>query len=169
MQRLFVHRAPMHLVRILAVDPAQGIQRPFVSPRILLQTLLQQSNNRALAATDRTVQQQHPLLDSVFIGSALQRVDKLVQRTAEAVDRVPAVVVGIVEEAVAVVLLTPLLFDFYAVRKDHVVQTLVGRTRDLGMLSNDVEILLETSDPILTTKLVSVLLCCDEGNDVTGA
>ena len=159
-QRLLVHRAPVNglgILRIVFVDPAERVERAVVGGRIALQALLQQAGDRALAAADRAVQQQHAAFDAVAGRGALERVHQVVERAVEAEDGVAAVVVGIVEEAVVGVLLATGFGHVHAVRQDHVVEPLIGGARDLGVLADDVEILGERSHPILAAELFAVL------------
>ena len=78
---------------IVFVDPAERVEGAVVGGRIALEALLQQAGDRALAAADRAVQQQHAAFDAVAGRRALERVDQMVQRPVEAEDGVVAVVV----------------------------------------------------------------------------
>ncbi len=73
-QRLLVHRAPMHFLGILVVDPTQGVQRAIVRFAIALQTLFQQPHDRALAAPHGTMQKQYTLFNAIFVGRAFERI-----------------------------------------------------------------------------------------------
>ena len=107
-QRLLVHRAPVDglgVLRVVFVDPAERVERAGIGRRIAFQALLQQPGDRALAAADGAVQEQHAAFDAVTGRRALERVHQMVQRPVETEHGVVAVVVGIVEEAVVDVFL----------------------------------------------------------------
>ena len=102
-ERLLVHRAPVNRLRVfrlLLIDPAERVERAVVGRRVAFEPLLEQPGDRALAAADRAVQQQHAAFDAVTRRGALERIHQMVQRSIEPKDGVVAVVVGVVEEAV---------------------------------------------------------------------
>src|SRR6266568_4019061 len=81
--------------------PLVGEQRTLGDARVLLETLLQEPGDRRLRGADRTVEQDHALLGAVALGRALQHVDQAHERDVQAVDRVLAAVVLVLEEVVA--------------------------------------------------------------------
>ena len=96
-QRLLVHRAPL---RGPLDRPTERVERPLVAGRIALEPLFQQSGNRALAAADRPVQQQHALFDAVATRGALEGVDQKIQRGIQSKHGVAAAVVRVAEESI---------------------------------------------------------------------
>ena len=72
---------------------------------------------------------------------------------AEAEHGVASFVVRIVEESVVMFLFASFVDDFDAIAQDHVINTLVRGTRHFWVFADDVDILFESSDPILTTEL----------------
>src|SRR6185295_10377511 len=68
-----------------------------------------------------------------------------------------AVIVRVIEEAIVRVLLAATLRHVHAVRQDHVVDTLIRRPRNLGVLAHNIEVLSERSHPILAAELFAVL------------
>ncbi len=91
----------------------------------------------------------------------------MMQGAAQAVDRVVTCIRRVVKEMVMMFLLSPFLDNFHAVREDHVVDALIGGPRHLGGFAYDVEIFLESADPIFAAKLVAVLSLRDDRNDFT--
>ena len=79
------------------------------------------------------------------------------ERPVEAKHRVAAVVVGIVEEVVVDVLFTTVVVHVDAVRQDHVVEPLIGSPGDFRMLTHDVQVLGERTDPVLASELFAIL------------
>ena len=98
MQRLLIHGAPL---RALLSGPAERIQRAGVLGAVSLQALFQQPGDRALAAADGAVQQQHALFDAIALRGALEGVDQHAQGLVETEHGVFAVIFRVAEEAVA--------------------------------------------------------------------
>ena len=168
-QRLLVHRAPMNgfgVLRIVLVDPAERVECAVIRGRVALDALLEQPGNRALAAADGPVQQQHAALDAVTGGRTLQRIHEMMQRPYRArrprrgrrcPDRRRSGSGRASRDRSR---------SFHAVRQDHVVEPLISGSRHLGVLANDVEILSERSHPILAAELFAVLTLGNQGDDV---
>ena len=167
-QRLLVHRALGD--RLLAVGsdllPAEAEEPPFLGARVALQPLLEQPRDRALGAADRPVQEQHTPLGAVAVGGALEDVDQVDHRPFQAIDRILAGVVGILEELVAEPLL--LVDDdlFGAVARDHVVNALVGGPGHVGIASDNVEVLGKATGPVLLLIIVKVLATRDQRDQI---
>ncbi len=93
-QRLLVHGTPLGVVLSIVV-PAQRVQRAGVGGGIAFQTLFDQPSNRAFAAADRTVQQQHAFFDAVTISGAFESIHQSLLGPLQPKNRIPAVVVRI--------------------------------------------------------------------------
>jgi hypothetical protein len=93
------------------------------------------------------VQQDDALLRAVALGRGLEHVDQPHERDVEPEDGVLAVVELVLEEVVADELLLGVGVLLGAVADDHVVATLVGVARDLGLVLDDGEVLLERPLP----------------------
>ena len=143
MERFLVHGAGG--VELFAVGPfffpAEAVEAPLLDARIALQPFFQQPRQRALGTADRPVQQQHAPLRPIAVGGAHQDVDEIHQGPFQAEDRVLAVVFRILEELVAERLFLVDHDLLGAVADDHVVDPLVGRPGDLGIVLDDIEIL----------------------------
>ena len=167
-ERLLVHRAVDE--RVGAVEPllapAVGVERPLVGPRVVLQPLLQQADDRALGAADRPVEQEHAALGPVAVGGALEDVDQVHQRPFEAEDGVLPAFDRVVEELVAGQLL--LVDDDLvgAEAEDHVVEPLVGGPGDRGVAADDVQVFGEGAGPVLLLVIRQVLAAGDQGDQI---
>ena len=85
----------------------------------------------------------------------------------ESEDGIVAVVKRIVEEVVVDAFFAARDFvGLEAVRQDHVIDALKGVSRHLGILRDQIEILLERAFPVLLAKLVDVLLLGDQINNL---
>src|SRR5439155_23530398 len=58
-----------------------------------------------------------------------------------------------------------LFIDGGTSRHDHVIDALKGVASDLGLLTHEIEIFLERSDPVLLTELLEVLSLCNQRDD----
>ena len=146
--------------------PAEAVEAPFVDARVAFQPFLQQPRQRALGAADRPVQEQDAPLGPVAVGGAHQDVDKVHQRPFQAEDRVLAVVFRVLEELVAEHLLLVDHDLLGAVADDHVVDPLVGRSGDLGIVLDDIEIFGERAGPVFLLIVVQVLATGDQGDQI---
>jgi hypothetical protein len=168
-ERLLVHGAGHELAALHAVEvgplhvPAEGVERPVRRPRVRLQPLLEQPGDGRLRGADRAVQEEDALLRPVSLGRALEDVHELHERDVEAVDGVLAAELGVGEEVVADELLLVVEVLRLPVRQDHVVDALVGRPRDLGVLPHDLEVVLERAFPVLFGVALAVLHLRDAG------
>ena len=90
------------------------------------------------------------------MAARLEGVDQLHQRPVQAVDGVAVPGGEFGEELVAGDLFLVLVYVLGAVRQDHVVQPLVGGARDLGVLDDDVEVLVERPLPVLLAVVAQV-------------
>src|SRR6476646_2523326 len=90
----------------------------------------------------------------------------MVKRAIQAEDSVATLVVGVIEEAIVRVLLAATLGNVHAIRQNHVVDALIRRPRNLGVLAHDIEVLGECSHPILAAELFAVLSLGNQGDNV---
>ena len=95
-----------------------------------------------------TVQEDDALLRAVAVRRRLEDVDEAHERDVEAEDRVLAAVVLVLEEVVADQALLVVDVLFLPVGQDHVVHALVRGARDLRVLANELEVLLERTGPV---------------------
>src|SRR5271157_6048924 len=80
--------------------PAEAEKSPRLDARVALQPLLDQPRNGALRASYRPVQEQHTPLGAVAVRGALEDVDQVDHRPFQAINRIFAGVVGILEKLV---------------------------------------------------------------------
>ena len=115
------------------------------------------------------MQEEDAFFDAVALGGAFEGVDQLREGLVEAEDGVAAVVVGIGEEAIVDPLFAGDFVRVDAVREDHVVDPLEGVAGDAGILSDDIEVLVEGAFPVFLAELVEILALSDEGDDFAAA
>src|SRR6218665_2521137 len=154
-ERLLVHRA-LHLlahgavaIGALLVDgPAERVGGALGRLGVLLQALLEQARDGGLGGAHGAVQEDDALFRAVALGRGLEDVDELHERHVQAEDGVPAAELLVGEEVVADELL--LVVDVLAlpVGEDHVVDPLEGGAGHLGILPDDVEVVLEGALPV---------------------
>ena len=152
------HLVPAGDVRqLLRHVPLVGVERALGRARVLLEALLEQARDGRLRRADRAVQQDDALLGAVALRRRLEDVDQLHERDVEAVDRVAPAVLLVLEEVVADQLLLVVDVLFLAVRQDHVVDALERGARDLRVLADDLQVVLEGAVPVQLLVLAVVL------------
>jgi len=150
-QRILAHRAGKLVIDEVVhflfditghVHPAERVHRAFRSARIFLETFLQEANDRAFSAADRTMEQDDAPLGAVVSRGRLKDVHQVIQAGVDAVDRVAAAMGFVSEEFVPGDLL--LMFDvfFDPIRENHVVNALERVSRNAGVLLNKLEVIL---------------------------
>ncbi len=87
------------------------------------------------------------------MGRALERVDQGNQSLIQSINGITAIFIGIGEKAVANSSLAGLVVDFHPIRHHHVVDPLEGVSRGARILTHDVQVLFESSLPVLLTEL----------------
>ena len=112
------------------------------------------------------MQEQHAPLGSVAVGGTHQDVDQIHQGSFQAEDGVLAVIFRVLEELVAERLFFVDHDLFGAVADDHVVDPLVGRPGDLGIVLQDIEIFRERAGPVFFLIVVQVLTTTDQGDQL---
>ena len=166
MQGLFAHRAGElvidhgvdFLLEVIGdIDPREGVDRPFRRVGIILQTFLQEPDDRALRATDRAMEENHAPFGAVIPRGGLEDVHQMIQALVDAVDRIASVMLFVAEEAIARDLLLVLDILLGAIRQDHVVNPLERVPRHAWILLNQLEIILQGSFPIQFLILLGVL------------
>ncbi len=152
-QRLLVHRAlEVRALRaghadVVEVGPVEGVERAVRRARVVLDPLLQQARDRGLRRADGAVKEDDALLRPVAFGGGLEDVDEAHQGDVEPVDRVGSAVLLVLEEVVANELLLVVRVLLDAVPDDHVVRALERVARDLRVLPDDLEVVLEGALP----------------------
>ena len=182
-QRLLMHRA-LKLMRagrelgvmltgsnfaVLIEQPTERVHRSIGRAAVVLNALLQQSCDRALAAAHRAVQQQNALVGAVAFRGGSQEVHELHQREVEAENRISAVVKRITEERIANRFLLEDLVSLAALAHDGVVEPLIGVAHDGGLLGADVQVLPERAAPVMVLKAPTIKACIDAGDEVSTA
>ena len=168
-KRLLVHRAVVMdrlavVVGLLA--PGEGEERAVVGLGVRLHALLQEPRDGALGTAHRSVEQEDSPFRPVPMRRALEDVDQAGERLLEAEDRVLAVVIGVIEELVAS---QSLLVDervFRSIGEDHVVEPLIGRARDTGIVAHDLDVLGEGPMPVLLLIIRPVLAVGDQCDQI---
>ena len=115
------------------------------------------------------MQQDHPAFGAVPEGGGFKGVDEVRQRPRQPEDRVAAAGGGVVEEAVADLVLFFAPDGVGPVGDDHVVQPLIGGAGDGGGLADEVQIFREAALPVLLLELVERLVGGEPCEDVGAA
>ncbi len=129
-------------------DPCERVHGAFGFAGVFLQTLLQQTDDRAFCAADGAVQQNDTAFRAVVAGGGFEDIDQVVEALIDTVHRIAPIVGVIAEEAVARDLLLVLDVFLDAVREDHVVNPLERVPRHARIFLDELEIVLERSFPI---------------------
>jgi hypothetical protein len=82
----------------------------------------------------------------------------MMKRHIESENGIPAIVVWIAEETIVDPFFATTFGHVHTVRQDHVVKTLVCGASYFRMLADNIEILCERSDPVLTSELFAILV-----------
>ncbi len=112
------------------------------------------------------MQEQDTPFGSITIGGALENIDKGYQGPFQAEDRILAFVFRILEELVAGQLFLVDHDLFAAVAGDHIVEPLIGRSRDLGITLHGLEVLAERAGPVFLLIVVQVLATGNQDDQI---
>jgi hypothetical protein len=167
-ERLLVHRAGEAVavagdrLQLLRQEPLEAVEGALGGAAVLFDAALDEAGDRRLGRPDGPVQQDDAPLGAVARGRALEDVDEPHERDVEPEEGVLAAVLLVLEEVVADDPLLVVDVLLLAVRQDHVVHALVGGPGDLGVLPDDLEVVLERAFPVELLVFTEVL----EGGDL---
>ena len=153
-KRFLVHGAGVaggargDVLQLLGEYPVEGIKPPLGSASVAFQSALDQSGDGGLGAAHWPVQQDDALFGAVAVRGALEHVDQAHQRDVEPEDGIFAFSDFILEEVVDHDLLFVVHVLVLAVRQDHVVHSLEGRTDHGRVFGDYLQVILEGALPV---------------------
>ena len=162
-----MHRAGVQhgIAVIVSQPPSEAVQRALFQTRVILQPLLEQPGDGALARTHRSVQQQNSPIRAVSVRRRLEEVHELHQRMVQAEDGVLAVVDRVAEEVVADVILLQMRVTLASEMHDHVIHALKGVAGHLGFLGDKLQVILKCPLPVEIQKLLLVDVFVNDRQD----
>ncbi len=149
--------------------PGNGVQGPCIGTGISLQSPLQQTDDGTLGTSDRTMKQKDPFFRPVPPGGGLEDIDHPHQGSFQTEDCISSMFCGIIKELVLHKMLLIVLELLRPVSEDHVVDPLKGTSGNLGVFTDNVEIVLKRTLPMEILEIVGILEFLDAADNTVFA